>query len=142
MNDKALEWLRQWESMINAADFAGARRLFSPDVISFGTLTGFMSGLQELEKLQWRKIWPTIKDFKFDHPVVVFSGEPAPSAVIVSLWHSKGKTGSGGWYDRKGRATLVLRLEMSRLRCCHSHLSMDPGIPPLWKTQQTSSTKA
>lgn len=131
MNDKALEWLRQWESMINAADFAGARLLFSPDVISFGTLTGFMSGLQELEKLQWRKIWPTIKDFKFDDPMVLFSGEPAASAVIVSLWHSKGKTSGGGWYDRKGRATLVLRLEKNLLVCCHSHLSMHPGIPPL-----------
>lgn len=131
MNNKALAWLRQWESMINAADFVGARRLFSPDVVSFGTLTGSMTGLQELEDLQWRKIWPTIKDFKFDDPMVLFSGEPAPSAVIVSLWQSSGKTG-GGWYDRKGRATLVLRQENNLLVCCHSHLSMDPGIPPLW----------
>ena len=30
MNDKALEWLRQWETAINAADFAAARLLFSP----------------------------------------------------------------------------------------------------------------
>ena len=131
MNDKALEWLRQWESMINAADFAGARRLFSPGVVSFGTLTGFMSGLEELEKLQWRRIWPAIRDFRFDDPVVLSGGEPAPSTVIVSLWHSRGKTSSGNWYDRKGRATLVLRLENDVLVCCHSHLSMDPGIPPL-----------
>ena len=40
MNDKALEWLRQWENAINAADFAAARLLFSPDVVSFGTLAG------------------------------------------------------------------------------------------------------
>jgi ketosteroid isomerase-like protein len=131
MNDKALDWLRQWETMINAADFAGARLLFSPDVISFGTLTGFMAGLQELEALQWRRIWPTLKDFKFDDPIILRTSEPAPSAVIVSLWHSRGKTSGGDWYDRKGRATLVLRLENDLLRCCHSHLSMEPGIPPL-----------
>lgn len=131
MNDKALDWLQQWENMINATDFAGARLLFSPHVISFGTLTGFMSGLQELESRQWRKIWPTIKDFKFDDPMVLFNGELAHSAIIVSLWHSKGKASGGGWYDRKGRATLVLRLENNLLRCCHSHLSMEPGIPPL-----------
>jgi ketosteroid isomerase-like protein len=131
MNDKALDWLRQWETMINAADFAGARLLVSPDVISFGTLTGFMAGLQELEALQWRKIWPTLKDFKFDDPIILGTGEPAPSAVIVSLWHSRGKTSGGDWYDRKGRATLVLRLEHNLLRCYHSHLSMEPGIPPL-----------
>lgn len=131
MNDKALEWLRQWETAINEEDFAAARRLFSPDVISFGTLTGFMAGLQELETRQWRKIWPTIKDFKFDNPAILVTGESASSTVIASLWHSKGKTSGGGWYDRKGRATLVLRLENNLLVCSHSHLSMDPGMPPL-----------
>lgn len=131
MNDKALAWLLQWEDAINACDFAGARLLFSPDVVSFGTLAGAMAGLQELEASQWRKVWPFIKDFKFDSPVVLLGGKPALSAVIVSLWHSKGKAGEGGWYDRKGRATLVLRLDNGLLRCCHSHLSMDPGLPPL-----------
>lgn len=130
MNEKALEWLRQWEGLINAADFAEARRLFSHDVVSFGTFTGYMAGLQEIETLQWRKIWPTIKDFKFDNPKVLCNGEPGLSAVIVSLWHSLGKT-SSGWRDRTGRATLVLRLEKNQLVCCHSHLSMDPGIPAL-----------
>jgi hypothetical protein len=43
---------------------------------------------------------------------------------------SKGKAVDGGWYDRKGRATLVLGLENSLLRCSHSHLSMDPGTLP------------
>ena len=133
MNNKALEWLRQWENLINAADFESARPLFSPDVVSFGTLTGIMTGLDELETLQWREVWPTIKDFKFDDPMILLTGEPAHSAVIISLWHSKGKTIGGGWYDRKGRATLVLRLENSLLVCCHSHLSMDPGMPPLYK---------
>ena len=131
MNDKALEWLRQWENAINAADFAAARLLFAPDVKSFGTLAGAMTGLQELEALQWRKVWPLIKDFRFDRPIVLLEGKAAHSAVILSLWHSKGKAGAGGWYDRKGRATLVLRLENGLLRCCHSHLSMDPGLPPL-----------
>ena len=132
MNDKALEWLRQWETAINAADFAAARLLFSPDAVSFGTLAGSTTGLHELETLQWRKIWPTIKDFKFDGPLVLLTGEPTLSAVIVSLWHSKGKTLGGGWCDRKGRATLVLRIENGVLRCCHSHLSMEPGTPALF----------
>lgn len=131
MNDKALEWLRQWEALINAADFAGARQLFSPDVVSFGTMTGFTTGLQELETRQWRKVWPNIKDFRFDDPAVLRTGEPAQSTVIISLWHSKGKTAGGGWHGRKGRATLVLRLENNVLVCCHSHLSMEPGMPPL-----------
>jgi ketosteroid isomerase-like protein len=129
MNDKALEWLRQWEIAINEEDFAAARRLFSPDVISFGTLAGFMASLQELETRQWRMVWPAIRNFKFDDPIVLPAGEHSLSALIVSLWHSKGKAADGGWYDRKGRATLVLRLQNGLLVCCHSHLSMDPGMP-------------
>ena len=132
MNDKALEWLRQWEDAINAADFPAARLLFSCDVVSFGTLAGSTTGINELETRQWRKVWPTIKDFRFDNPIILVAGEPAPSTVIVSLWQSKGKTVEDGWYDRKGRATLVLRIENGLLRCCHSHLSMDQGIPPLY----------
>lgn len=133
MNDKALEWLRQWEVAINAADFTAARLLFSPDVVSFGTLAGSTTGIQELETLQWRKVWPTIKDFRFDSPRILVIGGTVPSALIVSLWHSKGKTVDGGWYDRKGRATLLLRLQNNLLLCCHSHLSMDQGIPPLYE---------
>lgn len=131
MNGKALDWLRRWEELINAADYARARPLFSPDVVSFGTLAGSMTGLHELETRQWRKVWPTIRNFKFADPLMLPTGEPVHSVVIVSRWHSEGMAADGGWYDRKGRATLVLTVENSLLRCCHSHLSMEPGIPPL-----------
>ena len=131
MNGKVLQWLREWEKAINAADYAAARLLFSPDVVSFGTLAGATAGLHELETWQWRKIWPTIKDFRFDGPIILVIGEPAHSAVVASLWRSKGKSLDGGWYDRTGRATLLLKLENNLLGCCHSHLSIDHGIPPL-----------
>ena len=137
MNNKALEWLQQWEKLINANDYENARPLFSPDVISFGTVAGFVSGLSELETRQWRKVWPTIKEFKFADPIILPTGEPAHSFVIISRWHSKGREADGGWYDRKGRATLVLRVEGRLLRCCHSHLSMEPGIPPLYNSSSS-----
>lgn len=127
MNDRVLVWLRQWEDAINRVDYAAGRALFSPDVVSFGTLTGMMRGMDNLEAQQWRKIWPTIRDFHFVDPVVLFADER--SAVIVSLWRSKGRTGDGGWYDRRGRATLALRTERGALVCCHSHLSMEQGVP-------------
>jgi len=128
-NERALEWLQQWEDLINAADFEGARRLFSPDVVSFGTLVSFMTGLQELEIKQWRNVWPKIKDFKFADSKVFPAGGQMSAVVVTCRWQSKGLAPDGSWYDRKGRATLVLSDENGQFRCCHSHLSLDPGVP-------------
>lgn len=131
MKAEALEWLKEWERLINAVDFEGARPLFAESVVSFGTFAEVLYGLDQLEALQWRKIWPTITDFKFEVPKILFFKDDPGIATLVVLWHSKGKTKNGGWYRRKGRATLVLKNEKSGLRCIHSHLSMEPGIPPL-----------
>jgi len=127
---EALEWLKKWERRINEVDFAGARPLFADSVVSFGTFAEVLHGLDQLEALQWREIWPTITDFKFEEPrILVFRDNPGIATLVV-LWHSKGKTKDGGWYRRKGRATLVLKNGKDGLRCIHSHLSMEPGIPP------------
>ncbi|MFZ5675175.1 MAG: YybH family protein [Pseudomonadota bacterium] len=128
MKSKVLHWLRDWEVLINGQDFAKARALFAEDVISFGTFSEILTGLSDLEARQWRVIWPTIAGFTFDDPKIVISGD---TAIVISLWHSQGRTKDGGWYDRKGRCTLALRQDSERLVCIHSHLSMEPGIPPL-----------
>jgi ketosteroid isomerase-like protein len=126
---EALEWLKEWERLINDVDFEGARSLFADRVVSFGTFAEVLYGLDQLEAMQWRKIWPTIRDFKFEEPkILVF--KPGIATLVV-LWHSRGKTKDGGWYRRKGRATLVLKKAKGSLRCIHSHLSMEPGIPAL-----------
>jgi ketosteroid isomerase-like protein len=126
---EALEWLKEWERLINDVDFESARSLFADSVVSFGTVAEVLYGLDQLEAMQWRKIWPTIRDFKFEEPkILVF--KPGLATLVV-LWHSRGKTKDGGWYRRKGRATLVLKKAKGSLRCIHSHLSMEPGIPAL-----------
>ncbi len=131
MKVKALKWLAEWERLINAVDFAGARPYFAENVVSFGTYAEVLYGLDQLEALQWRKIWPTIADFKFEEPTILLFEDDPGIATIVVLWHSRGKTTKDGWYRRKGRATLVLKDGKDGLRCIHSHLSMEPGIPPL-----------
>ncbi len=128
MRSKVLQWLRDWEVLINGQDFAKARPLFAKDVVSFGTFSEILTGLADLEARQWRVIWPTIAGFTFDDPKIVTSGD---TTIVISLWHSKGKTKDGSWYDRRGRCTLVLRQDGEKLVCIHSHLSMEPGIPPL-----------
>ncbi|WP_162914294.1 YybH family protein [Taklimakanibacter lacteus] len=131
MQKEPQQWLREWERLINALDFAGGRALFAEDVVSFGTFADMLHGLDELEHRQWRKIWPTIADFTFEEPTIIrFDDSPGTIGIVV-LWHSKGRKKEGGWYPRKGRATLILKDGKDGLRCVHSHLSMEPGIPPL-----------
>jgi ketosteroid isomerase-like protein len=128
---EALEWLKQWERLINEVDFKGARPLFAESVVSFGTFAEVLHGLDQLEALQWRKVWPTITEFRFEKPdILTFKDDPGIATLVV-LWRSKGKNKNGGWYRRKGRATLVLKDGKDGLRCIHSHLSMEPGIPPI-----------
>ena len=131
VQEKSLRWLKKWERLINATDFAGARPLFSEQVVSFGTFAEILNGLDELESEQWRVIWPTIADFTFQEPKIFCFDDASGIAGIIALWRSKCRRKDGGWYLRKGRATLILKQERGELRCIHSHLSMEPGIPPL-----------
>jgi hypothetical protein len=65
------------------------------------------------------------------------SAQPPPS---MWLWRSRyrhsrrplalqGKSQKRWMVSRKGRATLILKNDKGSLRCIHSHLSMEPGIP-------------
>lgn len=129
--EEIFEWLDVWQALINSGQFEVARSLFSDDVVAFGTVTGVMTGLADLERRQWRQVWHRIKDFKFDQETAaVFSDLNSNFATVCCLWHSLGRT-KASWYERRGRVTLVLMKESGGLRCFHSHFSMEPGIPPL-----------
>jgi len=122
-----LVWLRTWQDLINAGDYETSRQLFASDVVAFGSLAESMRGLAELEANQWRKIWGTIRDFRFEEPVILSDQEEAYTVAV--RWSSEGQTENGGWYERRGRCTLMLQRLGPALVCTHSHFSMDPGIP-------------
>lgn len=121
-------WLRVWERLINAGDYEAARRLFAPEVVAFGSLAQTMTGLDALEREQWRQIWGSIRGFAFDAPVHVTMS--AESMTLAVRWRSEGMAEDNGWYARSGRCTLVLERRGASLVCTHSHFSMDPGVPP------------
>jgi ketosteroid isomerase-like protein len=130
--DEILAWLRQWQALINAGDFAAAEPLFSDDVIAYGSLTPTMAGRDELLRRQWSSVWPRIKDFSFDYESLhTFADEGMGVVTAATLWQSLGLRADGSWYQRRGRATLVFKREGSRYLCVHSHFSMEPGIPPV-----------
>jgi ketosteroid isomerase-like protein len=129
----ALEWLRAWQGNINSGDLAAGRTLFADDVVAFGSLAGMMVGKDDLIARQWSRMWPRLRDFAFDFDRLTLLGEPGDTTLtIVAPWQSLGTKGGGtGWYERRGRATLVLKHTPGGYRCIHSHFSMEPGIPPV-----------
>jgi len=130
MSSEVLDWLARWEALVNAGDIEAARSFFATDVVAFGSLATTMYGLDALVARQWSQIWPTIRDFAFDRDTLsVRTVGDGTLAVIAGAYRSLGKDGGGGWYDRAGRATLVLEKRGGRYLCVHSHFSMNPGVP-------------
>jgi ketosteroid isomerase-like protein len=122
-------WLSMWQRFIQETAYEAARPLFADGVVAFGTVTGYMHGLADLESRQWRQVWHRIKDFAFETESLTVFGEPSSDIVTIAcLWRSLGQAPEG-WYKRRGRVSLVLRKTDNGLQCIHSHFSMEPGIP-------------
>jgi ketosteroid isomerase-like protein len=124
-------WMRRWESLINAGDIETARPMFDPGVIAFGSMTAIMDGRDALIERQWSQMWPRLKDFAFAYDRArILDGEGDRTVSVAVPWTSLGRKGDG-WYERRGRCTLVLRRRGDDFVCIHSHFSMEPGIPPV-----------
>ncbi|MER3406541.1 MAG: hypothetical protein C4289_16385 [Chloroflexota bacterium] len=119
-------WLLELQECVRAVDFERARKLFDPEVVSFGTVAGIARGLPALEEHQWRRVWPYIRDFTFDLESLVWDAE-GDTAWAVAVWTSSGFDVGGQPYHRPGRATVVLRRQRGAWRAVHTHFSL---IPP------------
>jgi ketosteroid isomerase-like protein len=126
------DWLARWGRLVAAVDFAGARALFDPAVVAFGTHMDVVEGLERLEADQWRSVWPTIADFRFD--LASLSCRFSPDrlmALAVVTWGSTGFAADGTPFDRPGRATVGLERQApgAPWRGIHTHLSLNRGVP-------------
>ncbi len=119
-------WFLELQECVRAVDFERARRLFDPQVVSFGTVAGIVRGLAALEEHQWRRVWPSIRDFTFDLESLVWDAE-GEMAWAVALWTSTGFDAEGWPYHRPGRATVVLRRRHGTWRAVHTHFSLIPA---------------
>ena len=111
-------------------DFDGARTLFDPAVVGFGTFKDVVSGLDALEAGQWRTIWPAIENFRFDlDSLRVLAADDGLMAVGIVIWNSDGFDDSGNRFERPGRATVVLRRGSgdTSWRGIHTHFSLFPA---------------
>ena len=126
------DWFDTWSGYVASVDFASARALFEPDVIGFGTWMDVVEGLDKLEAMQWRNIWPTIADFRFLIETLQVRVSPDRClAVGVIVWDSTGFHEDGSAYPRPGRATVALRRDRpgAPWKGIHTHLSLNRGVP-------------
>lgn len=122
-------WLVELQECVRAGDFARARSLFDPGVVSFGTVAGVVRGLTALEEYQWRRVWPSIRDFTFDLEALVWGAE-GDMAWAVATWTSTGFDARGQPHHRPGRATVVLCRRQGTWRAVHTHFSLFPPAAP------------
>src|SRR5512143_1171217 len=122
---EALDWLRTFEAACRGRDFAAGRRLFAPDVVAFGTYATAVHGLDNIEREQWRQIWPRIREFRFEeHPTAGGAGD---AAWIAATWSSEATASDGRPFTRHGRATFNLARREGRWLAVHSHVSLLPS---------------
>ncbi len=123
--DQIRTWLEEFSAAVRAVDYERGTTMFAPEVVGFGTFAGMRVGLEALVNGQWRNIWGVTRGFTFrlDELHMGVSGDQAWVAVP---WDSQGQREEGDWFDRPGRATIILERRNSRWFALHTHFSLYP----------------
>ena len=124
-------WFETLAVHVRDVDFIGARPIFSPDMIAFGTFTDFMTGREAAEQQQWRNVWPHTDDFRFRPDIRAIVSPDRLQAVGMAVFDSTGYHQDGTPYDRPGRATIVFVRDRvdAPWRAQHTHLSLFRDVP-------------
>jgi ketosteroid isomerase-like protein len=100
-------WFETLAAHVREVDYIGARSIFAPDMIAFGTFTDFMTGRDVAEQQQWRNVWSHIDEFRFRSDIRAIVSPDRLQAVGMAIFDSTGYRQDGTSYDRPGRATVV-----------------------------------
>lgn len=124
-------WFATLAAHVQAVDFAGARPIFAPDMIAFGTFTDFMTGRENAEQAQWRNVWPHIDRFRWRPDIRVIVSPDRLQAVGMGVFDSTGYRQDGSSYDRPGRATVVFVRGNTNAPWLaqHTHMSLFRDVP-------------
>jgi ketosteroid isomerase-like protein len=124
-------WFAKLAEYVREVDFVGARPLFAPEMIAFGTFTDFMTGRDAAESRQWRNVWPHIDEFRWRADIRAIVSPDRLQAVGMGIFDSTGYRQDGTPYDRPGRATVLLGRERvgAGWQALHTHLSLFRDVP-------------
>ncbi len=125
-----LAWLEVFSAFVREVDYAGARPMWHPEVLAFGTYNDVIQGLETAIATQWDNVWPRTAQFAFNLAGThVLASADGAMAVAVTPWTSTGYAQDGAAFDRPGRATMVFARDGAGWRCVHSHMSLNRGVP-------------
>lgn len=125
-------WFGAWSEHVAAVDFAPALELFEGNIASFGTHMDVVEGLDRLAENQWRNVWPTIEDFRWNLETLKVGVSPDRLfAIGVITFSSTGIAEDGGRFDRPGRGTVAFARAAvdAPWKGVHTHVSLNPGTP-------------
>ena len=125
-------WFAALSRHCRAIDYEGARAIFAEDMIAFGTFTDFMIGRDLAEQKQWRNVWGTIRNFRYDlDKVEAIVSADRLTAVGMGVWQSDGYHPDGDRFDRPGRTTVTLGRKAvgDPFVATHTHMSLFRGTP-------------
>jgi ketosteroid isomerase-like protein len=120
------DWLTRWHTAVQARDFETGKSMCAPDMVAFGTVAPFVTGIDEVMKQQWHHVWPNTRGFTID--VANARGEiVGDRAWVAATWDSVGFRPDGTEFDRPGRCTIVLARRDGRWLATHTHFSLSPA---------------
>jgi len=126
------EWYACWDKFVADVDFKPVREMFAEDVVAFGSKIEMMTSQAELERDQWRSVWPSIEDYRYDLSTLeVITSPDRLMAMGAVLFGSTGIHPDGKTFVRNGRSTCTFMRSAigAPWICTHSHLSLTPGTP-------------
>ena len=124
-------WFERLARHVRDVDFAGARAIFAPDMIAFGTFSDFLTERGEVERAQWREVWPHIDGFRWRGDIRAIVSADRLTAIGMAIFDSTGYRADGAPYDRPGRATVVFarRSPDEDWVAQHTHMSLFRDVP-------------
>ena len=60
------DWYDRWSGFVADVNFKPVRAMFAEDAIAFGSKVEMMTSQAQLEREQWRAVWPSIEDYRYD----------------------------------------------------------------------------
>ena len=126
------EWYDRWSGYVADVNFTAARPTFAEDAIAFGSKVEVMTSQAQLEAEQWRSVWPSIENYRFDTSTLELIMSPDRlMAMGACIFRSTGIHSDGKTFERNGRSTVTLMRPSvgAPWVCTHSHISLKPGTP-------------